>query len=146
MSTDQTNITDEIQITDEIPSNTVDLWNTAGAGAEMELSPPSEPNTPPLEPSPTDRDPTTGRFMQGNRLGRGNPVARQASRLRKALYAAVSPADLREVVQALVMQAKGGDVAAAKVLVQTLLGPPQSLDVLAVVAKLENVVFRGVQT
>jgi hypothetical protein len=57
----------------------------------------------------------------------------------------VSPEDLQEVIQTLVAQAKAGDTAACKILLTSLLGPPQSLDVLEIVAKLENVVFRGAQ-
>jgi len=132
------------------------LENATGARAGMELSVPAdlplalaEPTPPtdtPLEPSVTEgKDAVTGRFLAHNRYGKGNPVSKQASRLRRALYAAVSPADLRDVVEKLVAQAKAGDTAASKILLTTLLGPPQSLDVLAIVAKLENVVFKGVR-
>jgi DNA-binding MltR family transcriptional regulator len=57
----------------------------------------------------------------------------------------VSEADLTEAIQALVRQSKTGDPAAVKLLVQTLLGPPQPLDVLKVVARLEDVIFKGVR-
>jgi hypothetical protein len=43
---------------------------------------------------------------------------------------AVSPDDLRDVIIALLTAAKGGDVAAARELLQRLLGPPESLDLL----------------
>ncbi len=104
----------------------------------------------PVEPDPVNavsdgRDPASGRFTVNNRFGKGNPCAKQASRLRKALYNAITVQDLREVVETLVAQAKAGDTAASKILLTALLGPPQSLDVLAIVAKLENVVFRGAQ-
>ncbi len=125
-----------------------ELENAAGTRDEMEVLPPLEPipADTPLLPSVTEgKDPTNGRFLANNRYGRGNPVSKQASRLRRAPYAAVTPADLAEVVQKLVAQSKAGDVAASKILLTTLLGPPQSLDVLAVVAKLENVVFKGVR-
>jgi hypothetical protein len=83
-------------------------------------------------PSPTeanDRGPR-GRFAPGNRCARGNPHAKKVARLRAALLAAVSPRDLREVVAALLQQAKGGDVAATKELLQRLLGPPVELDLI----------------
>ena len=138
MSNDDQLTTDTI--VDEPESQTLPV-----PGEQTVLFPLSESVPPPLSPSVSGQDPHNGRFLPGNRIGRGNPVARQASRLRKALYAAVTPADLQEVVQSLVAQAKAGDVAASKIVLSTLLGPPQSLDVLAVVAKLENVVFRGVK-
>jgi DNA-binding MltR family transcriptional regulator len=62
------------------------------------------------------------------------------------LYSAVSEQDLTEAIQALVKQSKTGDPAAVKLLVSILLGPPQPLDVLKVVAKLESaILLRGVQ-
>src|SRR5687768_17027406 len=69
-----------------------------------------------------------GRFGTGNKYARGNPHARRVARLRAELLRAVTPADLRDVVLALLNQAKAGDVAAAKELLQRLLGPPVELD------------------
>ena len=69
-----------------------------------------------------------GRFAPGNRGGPGNPHAKRVARLRSALFKAVTPADLRDVVAALLASAKGGDVPAAKELLQRLLGPPVELD------------------
>lgn len=71
-----------------------------------------------------------GRFAPGNKLAKGNPHARRVARLRSALLKAVSPADLREVITALLTAAKGGDVSAARELLQRLLGPPESLDLI----------------
>ena len=73
------------------------------------------------------RDPH-GRFGPGNKAAKGNPHARHVARLRAALYKAVRPADLADVVAALLSQAKTGDVSAAKELLQRLLGPPVELD------------------
>lgn len=73
-----------------------------------------------------DRD-NRGRFLPGNRAGRGNPLARRAQRLRAELYRAVTPDDLRAVVAALVAQAKLGDVPAARELLSRLIGPPADL-------------------
>lgn len=78
-----------------------------------------------------------GRFAPGNKLARGNPHAKRVARLRSALLKAVSPADLREVVTALLTSAKGGDVPAAKELLQRLLGPPESIDLMARLDELE---------
>ena len=65
-----------------------------------------------------------GRFAKGNAGGPGNPHARHVARLRLALFKSVQPADLRQVVAALLAQAKAGDVASIKELMQRLLGPP----------------------
>lgn len=71
-----------------------------------------------------------GRFGAGNRFGKGNPHAKRVARLRSAMLKSVSPRELHEVVMALLGQAKGGDVAAAKELFQRLLGPPEAIDLL----------------
>ncbi len=65
-----------------------------------------------------------GRFAAGNRGGPGNPFARQVAALRCALLAAFTPQDLEAVAQALVRQAKEGNVAAAKLLLSYALGKP----------------------
>ena len=79
-----------------------------------------------------------GRFGPGNKYARGNPHARRVARLRAELLRAVTPADLRDVALALLTQAKAGDVAAAKELLQRLLGPPVELDLLERLETLEQ--------
>jgi hypothetical protein len=69
-----------------------------------------------------------GRFGPGNKYARGNPHGRRVARLRAELLRAVTPADLRDVAMALLERAKAGDVAAAKELLQRLLGPPVEMD------------------
>ena|SRR5687767_5777799 len=69
-----------------------------------------------------------GRFAKGNAGGPGNPHAKRVAQLRSALFRSVKPADLREVIAALLAQAKAGDVASIKELLQRLLGPPVELD------------------
>ena len=66
------------------------------------------------------------------------PLAKRVARLRLALFRAVSPADLQDVVVALLAQAKAGDVAAAKELLQRLLGPPVELDLVERLGELER--------
>ena len=78
-----------------------------------------------------------GRFAKVNAGGPGNPHARRAARLRSALFKAVTPNDLRDVIQALLSSAKGGDISAAKELMQRLLGPPEAIDLLERLAALE---------
>ena len=79
-----------------------------------------------------------GRFARGNAGGPGNPHAKRVARLRAALLKAVKPADLRDVVCALLSAAKAGDVPAARELTQRLLGPADALDVLARLEDIEQ--------
>jgi len=95
-------------------------------------------------PSPTASNGrgTNGKFRPGNRCAKGNPFAKRVARLRSALFKTVSPADLRDVVAALLTQSKAGDVASIKELLQRLLGPPESVDLMgrldALEAKIEQ--------
>lgn len=66
-----------------------------------------------------------GKFLQGNPGGPGNPHAAEVSQLRSALLQAVTADDLRNVIAALVNQAKSGNVQAAKVLLDRLFGRPK---------------------
>jgi hypothetical protein len=71
-----------------------------------------------------------GRFGQGNRGGPGNPFARQVAALHAGLLARLTPEDLGDIAEALVREAKGGNVAAAKLLLSYTLGKPaQAADV-----------------
>src|SRR5215207_1896496 len=92
---------------------------------------------PPSTAAPNGRG-EKGRFGAGNKCGRGNPHARRVARLRSALLKAVTPQDLRDVVVALLSQAKAADVPAAKELFQRLLGPPVELDLLEWLAEMEQ--------
>ena len=65
-----------------------------------------------------------GRFAQGNSGGAGNPFARRVAQMRQALLQAVSDEDLQELVQALLLRAKSGDVAAARLVLSYTVGKP----------------------
>jgi hypothetical protein len=91
---------------------------------------------PPAEPAGDGRD-DRGRFGPGNTAGRGNPLARRVQRLRVALLEAVSEEDVAAVARALVEKAKGGDVAAARVLLERVLGPAEAADIEGRLAELE---------
>ena len=67
---------------------------------------------------------TNGQFAKGNPGGPGNPYARHVARLRASLIEAVGDDGLKDIVQGMVTAAKGGDVAAAKLLLSYLLGKP----------------------
>ena len=63
-----------------------------------------------------------GQFAKGNPGGPGNPYARHVARLRASLIEAVGDDGLKDIVQGMVTAAKGGDVAAAKLLLSYLRG------------------------
>jgi len=93
----------------------------------------------------SDRDPETGRFLPGNGGGPGNPHAARVAALRSALLEAVTPADLAAIAKMLVRAARGGDVAAAKVVFERTLGRPLEADILERLEKLEQALEEGVQ-
>ncbi len=72
---------------------------------------------------------TNGQFAPGNSGGPGNPFAKQVAVLRSALMAAVKPEDLTEVVNKLVELAKGGDIQAAKLILDRTLGKTVTVDI-----------------
>lgn len=84
------------------------------------------------------RDPTSGRFAAGWRGGGGNPYAKKTAELRAALYATVTPDDIKAVVAKLIILAKEGDVVAIRELLDRTLGKPEPTDVLMQVAELEQ--------
>lgn len=95
--------------------------------------------TEPLGPVGDGRN-ADGTFATGNKAGKGNPMARKAQQLRAAMFRAITATDLREIVKKLVDLAKGGDVAAAREVLQRCLGPAESLDILERLNNLEAVI------
>ena len=69
----------------------------------------------------------TGRFVKGNPGGPGNPLSTQVYRLRQCFYASVSEGDLTEIVTMIVAKAKGGDIGAAKLVLEWTIGRPGTL-------------------
>jgi hypothetical protein len=65
-----------------------------------------------------------GKFAAGNKCAKGNPFGRRLAAMRQAVLDAVSEDDVRAIMAALVGQAKGGDVAAARVVLQYAVGKP----------------------
>lgn len=65
-----------------------------------------------------------GRFLPGNRAGRGNPFARRAAALRTAFYDEACEEDLRAIARRLLDAAKRGDWVAAKLVLFWTLGRP----------------------
>src|SRR5687768_12883578 len=82
----------------------------------------------PVQPESNGRLPD-GRFGVGNRVGRGSKLHNHMAINRTKLMEAVSAEDLTQIAATLTRQAIGGDVAAAKVLLDHLCGrAPQSID------------------
>lgn len=67
---------------------------------------------------------TSGRFGKGNPGGPGAPLGGLVAQLRTALLQSVTPEDIREVGQALLRQAKDGDLNATKLLLTYTVGTP----------------------
>jgi hypothetical protein len=81
----------------------------------------------PQQPSAATSTPgreANGRFARGNPGGPGNPFARRTAAARKAFCDAVSHEDLVEIARAMKAKAKGGDVAAAKLVLAYAVGKP----------------------
>jgi hypothetical protein len=101
-----------------------ELENTASTGGETGISGVLEPALLPSAPSgdgPVEgRDPQSGRFLRGNHLGRGSPLAGQAAKLRAALFRAIKAGDVQDIVRALIGRAKTGDTVAARIVLAYL--------------------------
>jgi len=63
-----------------------------------------------------------GKFAPGNKLGGGNPHIKKVHLLRKALYDAVTENDVYAIVTKLIDQAKEGDVASAREVLDRTIG------------------------
>src|SRR5688572_23113644 len=71
----------------------------------------------------TGRD-VHGRFTKANPGGPGNPFARKVAALRQALLDSVSEQDLKDMAEVLKGQARQGDKAAIKLILQYCVGKP----------------------
>lgn len=72
------------------------------------------------------KDPKTGQFVAGNKLGRGNPHARRQADFHRALMDAVTPAGVQALAVSLWVRARGGDVQAAALLLSYVVGKPRA--------------------
>jgi hypothetical protein len=84
-----------------------------------------------LTPAPNGHRDGSGRFLPGSPGGPGNPLARQIGRLRSALHEALTEEDLGRVVRAMLRKAQAGDVAAARLCLEYVLGKPMQGSVAA---------------
>jgi hypothetical protein len=74
--------------------------------------------------SPTDRA-IGGRFAKGNPGGPGNPFARQTAALRAYLINHVTERDIQDILDILLLNAKGGHLPTIKFLFAYVIGKPQ---------------------
>jgi hypothetical protein len=93
---------------------------------------------PSLNGANGERRDERGRFAKGNSGGPGNPHAKRANQLRSAMYRSVKVGDMRQIVQSLVEEAKGGNVQAAREVLDRCLGKPIEADLIERLATLEQ--------
>jgi hypothetical protein len=67
---------------------------------------------------------SNGLFAKGNTLASGNPQAKRAAELRKALRDATTEEDVKSVWKALTAAAIGGDVIAIRIYLEHTIGKP----------------------
>jgi hypothetical protein len=84
-----------------------------------------------------------GRFVTGNCGGPGAPLSGKIAKLRAALVSAVEPADFIAIGKVLIRQARGGNLDAARVLFDRVLGKPLEADLLERLEHLELEVASG---
>jgi hypothetical protein len=82
------------------------------------------PSEPVSDGAESGRDAKSGRFTTGNRFSRGNPFARRQAAMRSTLVEAVGEEKLRAIAGKLVSMAADGDVQAAALVLNYIVGRP----------------------
>src|SRR6516162_5279123 len=80
----------------------------------------------PLTPSAdgTGKDPTTGRFLPGNKCGHGNPHYRKLAANRSAILETVGPEQIKALLGNLYAKALAGDLDSARLVLAYAVGKP----------------------
>lgn len=80
-----------------------------------------------------------GRFVEGNEaaLGHRRPHAARVAELRRELFQVLTRDHIRSVLEALLAEAEGGNIGAAKLLLAYALGEPVPEDIISRVEELE---------
>jgi hypothetical protein len=65
-----------------------------------------------------------GRFVPGNKLGRGNPLAGRAAAIRAVLLLKLTPKDAGTIAEKLISMAISGDLAAIREILDRTIGKP----------------------
>ncbi|MDB5327398.1 MAG: hypothetical protein JWM57_2967 [Phycisphaerales bacterium] len=76
--------------------------------------------------------------MKGNKLGRGNPLAGRAAKIRAVLLQRLTPKLAGEIVDQLIANAKTGDLAAIRELFDRTIGKPGHTELAERIEKLEQ--------
>ena len=79
-----------------------------------------------------------GRFAPGNKLGRGNPLAGRAAKIRAQLLKGATPADVKAIVKKLIDGAKAGDLAFIREWLDRVIGKPAQADLLERIELIEQ--------
>jgi len=82
-----------------------------------------------------------GTFAPGNAGGPGRPPAATVHEHRAAMVAAVTPDDVAAIMQALVAQAKAGDIAAARLVLERVFGRVTDTETLERIETLETAIL-----
>jgi hypothetical protein len=88
------------------------------------MSPAPQTNPANPNPAPAEARDACGRFAKGNPGGPGNPYPRRVAALRRALLTSITDDDMTAITKAVIDEAKAGNIAAAKLLFQYVLGKP----------------------
>jgi hypothetical protein len=75
-------------------------------------------------PNGSGKDPVTGKFLPGWKGGPGNPNAAKATAYRLAAMQAVTPEELQKLLRVLFRKALGGDIQAARIVLERVCGRP----------------------
>src|SRR5262245_60732942 len=78
---------------------------------------------PQPEPAPNGRS-ADGRFVTGNRFGPGNPFYRRQAELRRSVLDLFTPEDVMSLLRVMLALGRNGDVAAARVFLEYVVGKP----------------------
>jgi hypothetical protein len=78
-----------------------------------------------------------GRFAAGNKLGKGNPLAGRAAKIRAILLKSVTKQDAKAIADKLIELSRGGDLAAIRELLDRTIGKPAQLELLQRIEALE---------
>ena len=81
---------------------------------------------------------SNGQFAPGHKFAKGNPLNRRAQLLRSELLRAVTRQDVKDILAALIAQAKTGDVAAAREVLDRTCGKVSDQSALQRVEEIER--------
>jgi hypothetical protein len=84
------------------------------------------------------RDPKTGKFLPGNRHGRGNPLAGRAAAIRAELLQVLTPAKARKIALQLIAKAEQGELPYVRELLDRTIGKPAQSEMIERIERIES--------